>query len=174
MDERLRIPVRVRDWKESHRRNSQAVNWTTGVLELLAKLNDEEALLGGNTGTYSNGQTFTNWANSITGSDDALIQVDPIAGTITIGIDGWYSVNGYVFATGSNNSAYYGVSVFDGTNNFYVGTQQWDNNNPGMVFAGSFSLPFTAGTVLSMQAHASTGTLTSVQASFGASLEGLI
>ncbi len=162
-----RIPVVDKQDANSHRRLSQAVNYLLDIIDHILRVTIETALLRGNTGTYANLATLINWTGSAIGDEPTTIQADPVAGTITIGKTGWYSVEIYSFSTGSNNNAQYGLQMVNSAGpTFIAGALTWDNNNPGMVFSSTISLLLNAGDILSLQALASAGTLTFTQASF--------
>lgn len=172
MTDYQRIPVVDKQDANSHRRLSQAVNYMLDLLDRIGRVFVEEALLRGNTGTYANLATLVNWTGSATGEEPATIQTNPVAGTITIGKSGWYSIEVYSVSTGSNPNAYYGLQAVNSAGpTLLVGALQWDNNNPGLVFSCTIGVLLNAGDVLSLQALASAGTLTFSQCSFAVEMQ---
>ena len=167
MVDRVRIPVKALNWEESHRRLSQALNELIRDFDITQLILQEQGALAGNTGTYANLATVANYTDSNVYSELSGISVDPVAGTITVAADGVYAVEIYSDTTGSNNNAYYGLQlIINPGPTRIVGAIQWDNLNPAMVFSAILTLRLTAGVVLSLQALASTGTLTFKECTF--------
>ena len=165
MPGRARVPVVALNPAESHRRLSQAVNYLDQIMDILYLVNLEQAILAGQAAptAYNSGQTIVNYQQSLPIDPAAQITADPVAGTITIGVDGWYSVSGYTAGSGQTNNNYYGAAINSvNLGLLYIGVFEWNNANPAgsLIVSGEFKLPLTAGDVISMQAYSNGGTYT--------------
>ena len=134
---------------------------------------EEAIMINPTAASFADGATITNYTTSEAIDPAALIVEDLVNGTVTIGVEGWYTLSGYLEATGSNNSAFYGVRVHADASDFILGIQEWSNSTPGMAFSGAIKVPLTAGTVVRMSAYASTGTLDVVNGSLSVEMESL-
>jgi len=118
-------------------------------------------------GVYADGEFIDNYDEAKALSPYALIEYDLVAGTITIGVSGWYQVDMFMEATGSDNQDYYGLigrnesAGVDTT----IGISQWHNTTPSMAWSGIFHAYLTAGTVVVLKAYCSAGDLTTIAVS---------
>ena len=144
------------------------------IMNALYDISLEEAIMINPTpASFADGATITDYTNSKPIDVSASIAEDLVNGTVTIGVEGWYTISGYLEATGSNNSAFYGARVHADASDFILGIQEWSNSTPGMAFSGSIRVPLTVGTVIRMSAYASTGTLDVVNGSLSVEMESL-
>lgn len=148
-----------------------------GILDVVFLISIEEVIMAKFINeSYADGATIDDYASSKAIDPLANITEDLVAGTITIGVDGWYALDGYIEATGSSNNAFYGVQfniVGSINDQFIIGIAQWTNTNPGISFSAGLKLPLEAGDVISMIAFASGGTLDVETASLSISMESL-
>jgi hypothetical protein len=177
------VSVIERDSPQGKRENANAINNLLGrvdaietLIEILRRIDLEATIMALTTdAAFLDGETIAPYQLAAAIDPEALITQNLTAGTITAGVDGWYSASAYVAGTGSNNSAFYGaiLEVNPGGIQYILGINQWTNTNPGMGFNGSANLLLTAGDALSVVAFASAGTLNVIDASLSLKLESL-
>lgn len=164
---RQRVPVVAVTPKDSHRRLSQAVNSILDFIDEIELRDAERAVLEGNAAAYATGAIIANYVNSMPQADIAQIALNAVAGTITIGVNGWYRVSGYTEGIGSAAGGQYGLVLNPSVGApMYLGTQQNGGALPALVFDASVSMNLLAGTVLDLRVFASAGTYNITQASF--------
>ena len=132
----------------------------------------EKAAMQGVVGSFIDGATIAPYAGGSAVDPDGLISNDPIAGSITIGVSGFYNITGYIAATGSNNQNFYGARIVSSIGgDFILGIARWENTTPGMAFNGSVIAHLVAGEVLTMKAYCELGTLDVVKATLSAIID---
>ncbi len=169
--------VNSKTWREWFRLLHGLVQELIGLVRTMLTPYREVGLASGNTASYSDGDTITNYAVEAVvapaSNNPTQLAVDDVAGSITVAIAGWYSVAWHVVGAGSNNNKYYGVRARNaGTGNTrLLGTAKWGNNHPGMVFSGTIAVKLAVGDVITLEAIAEAGTLTLDEAELSLKME---
>lgn len=127
-----------------------AVGAVLGRLEAIAT---EEAILRGSTTLTST--TLTNYPASykpqppVLSQDPQTITLDATAGTITIGEEGVYTIDGYVAQSAGNNNSNYAWAVMkNGVTELVLGTTVWAQQASAYVFNAHADFALDAGDVL--------------------------
>ena len=155
-----RANVRPTSLRHTQRDIGSSLNRTIAGLELLYRAAIEEAALYNNTGTYGNTAPIVNWAQEKPINEAALISANPVNGIITVGQDGWYTIDVWLIGTGSTNNATYGAYIDINGNNVFVGAQVWTQQAEGLVFAATLVIPLAKDDQVFLEAYCSAGTLT--------------
>jgi hypothetical protein len=162
--------------EESTRREVDAVNYLLGqagtlddrvtslegrvddieaLLNLLYEISLENAILRGSTTWDGTGQLDNyslSWAPTPIGDYTRNLTYDPAAGTITVEVDGIYTLSGYVIQTGGTNGQEYAVvGTVNGSDTFLVGVNVWANQANGFLNTASSAIGLTAGDVIALR-----------------------
>jgi hypothetical protein len=146
------------------------------ILNIVYKVSIEEAIMTLSTTTaFANGATIAPYQTSKPIDSEASVTEDLVAGTLTIGKDGWYTVSGYIQATGASFNNYYGaiLDINAGADPHTLGVSEWINGTPQMAFFSAVEAEFSAGDVVKIIAYSQSGNLTVTDAHLSIEMESL-
>jgi hypothetical protein len=154
--------VNYQDHEEWNRRGAGAINTLldeTGtiqdLIDILYQQSLENVILRGSTTWTGAGQldNYTlSWAPTPIGDYTQNMTYDPAAGTITVGVDGIYTLTGYSIQTvGTNGQEYAVVATVNTVDTLLVGVNVWSNQANGYLSTASGSFGFTAGDVIALR-----------------------
>ena len=143
-----RIPVKVLDWEESHRRNSQAINW------LIDRVPTQAISYGLSNPSYT--ATAGSPSTPINGYTGSLSSQFAIAadGTITVLEAGLYKVTGLVIFTGGLNQDSYTLEVIrtvSGTPTYSnLAVTEWASKTVAASLSGAKSIALDVNDVVAI------------------------
>jgi hypothetical protein len=162
LDDYPRLHVNYHDLDEWNRRGANAINRLLGdvgtvvdLIDVMYKISLENAILRGSTTWTGAGQLdnySSSWAPTSIGDYTQNLTYDSAAGTITVGVDGIYTLSGYsVQTTGTNGQEYAVFATVNTVDTLLVGVNVWSNQANGYLSTASGSFGLTAGDVIALR-----------------------